>query len=311
MAKFENGEKSIIIDKQRFEFGNENMDMNITDYVIDVINGAPNYGIGIMFAPMYEQMKTVNQQYVGFFTDKTNTFFHPYIEVEYKEYISDDRENFSVGKTNRLYFYSLVDGIPTNLDELPHCDVDGLSYEVKQATKGVYYAEIKASKDIMESGTIGYDNWSNLALNGEIFDDVEMEFEVKPSSNFIKLGSDSSDKNSLVPCLSGINDAEKLNRGEVREVEVDFRKKYTSDKKELVNGAEFRLYVKDATREITVIDYQPVEKGFLNNFFIVHTEDLIPNEYYVDIKVNQGREVKYFKNALRFTVVSDVTKRYE
>ena len=311
LAKFENGEKSIIIDKQRFEFGNENMDMNITDYVIDIINGAPNYGIGIMFAPMYEQMKTVNQQYVGFFTDKTNTFFHPYIEVEYKEYISDDRENFSVGKTNRLYFYSLVDGIPTNLDELPHCDVDGSSYEVKQATKGVYYTEIKASKDIMESGIIGYDNWSNLVLNGEIFDDVEMEFEVKPSSNFIKLGSGSSDKNSLVPCLSGINDAEKLNRGEIREVEVDFRKKYTSDKKELVNGAEFRLYVKDATRKITVIDYQPVEKGFLNNFFIVHTEDLIPNEYYIDIKVNQGREVKYFKNVLRFTVVSDVTERYE
>ena len=311
LAKFESGETSIIIDKQRFEFGNENLDMNITDYILDVINGAPNYGIGIMFAPMYEQMQTLTQQYVGFFTDKTDTFFHPYIEVEYKEYISDSRENFSIGKTNKLYLYSLVDGEPTNLDATPTCEIDGVSYEVKQATKGVYYAEIRASKDSMDSGTIGYDNWSNLALNGENLDDVEMEFEIKPASNFIKLGNGSSDKNSLVPCLCGINDAEKLNRGEVREVEVDFRKKYTSDKKELVDSAEFRLYVKDATREITVIDYQPVEKGFLNNFFVIYTDDLIPNEYYVDIRVNQGREIKYFKNALRFTVVSNVTERYE
>lgn len=311
LEKFEKGEKSIIIDKQHFEFGNENLDMNITDYVIDVINGEKNYGIGIMFSPIYEKMKSMTQQYVGFFTDKTNTFFHPYVEVEYKEYISDDRENFSIGKTNKLYLYSLVDGVPTNLDEIPMFNIDGASYEVKQATKGVYYAEIKASKDIMESGTIGYDNWSNLVLNGENMDDVEMDFEIKPSSNFLSVGNGSSVKNSLVPCLSGINDAEKLHRGEVREVNVDFRKKYTTDKKELINGAEFRLYVKDATREITVIDYQPVEKGFLNNFFVLYTDDLIPNDYYIDIRVNQGREVKYFKNALRFTVVSDVTERYE
>ena len=311
LLKFEAGEPSVIIDKQHFEFGNENMDMNITDYVLDIINGEPNYGIGIMFSPMYEKMKTSTQQYVGFFTDKTNTFFHPYVEIEYKEYISDDRENFSIGKFNKLYLYSLVNGKPTNLDEIPSCEINGMAYEVKQATKGVYYAKIKGSKDIMDSGTIGYDNWSNLALYGENIDDIEMEFEIKPSSNFMKLGNGSSDRNNVVPSLSGINDAEKLNRGEVREVEVDFRKKYTTDKKELIDYAEFRLYIKDATREITVIDYQPVEKCFLNNFFVIYTDDLIPNEYYIDIRVNEGRDVKYFKNVLRFTVVSNVTERYE
>ena len=191
LEKFVSGETSIIIDKQHFEFGNENMDFNITDYILDIINGEPNYGICIMFAPFYEKMKTENEQYVGFFTDHTNTFFHPYVEVEYKEYISDDRENFSIGKTNRLYLYSLVDGIPTNLDEIPTCSVDGSMYEVKQATKGVYYAEISASNDNMEGGTIGYDTWSNLALNGSNFEDVEMEFEIKNSGNFIKLGNGS------------------------------------------------------------------------------------------------------------------------
>ena len=67
----------------------------------------------------------------------------------------------------------------------------------------------------------------------------------------------------------------------------------------------------DGTREINVINYQPIEKGFLNNFFMVYTQDLVPNNYFVDIRVRNGREEKYFKKALRFTIVSDVTERYE
>ena len=59
------------------------------------------------------------------------------------------------------------------------------------------------------------------------------------------------------------------------------------------------------------IDYQPVERAFLNNFFIINTEDLIPNDYYVDIRVMNGRETRYYKKVLRFRVVSNVTNRYQ
>ena len=62
---------------------------------------------------------------------------------------------------------------------------------------------------------------------------------------------------------------------------------------------------------IEVLPYQPIEQHFLNNFFIIYTQDLIPGEYFVDIEVVYGRETKYYKKVLRFKVLSDVTERYE
>lgn len=309
IEKYNEGEKSIIIGKQHFDFGNENMNICITSYVKDLIEGEHNYGIGLMFIPTQEDMEMTIRQYVGFFTDHTNTFFHPYIEVVYDEPIRDDRACFNIGKENRLYLYANIGGEPQNLDEMPVCVIDGEEYEVRQAQKGVYYALISPSKANMASDSIYYDEWSNLALNGEIIEPLEMEFNT--ANNYIKIGSESAFKDMTVPSIYGINDDERLHRGEVREVVVDFRKKYTTDKKELIDNAEYKLYIKDGNRELTVIDYSPIEKAYLNNFFIVHTEDLIPNEYYVDIKVKHGRETRYYKKVVRFTVLSDVTERYE
>jgi hypothetical protein len=309
--KYLNGEESLIVATQHFDFGNENLSMDITDYVLETVNSVDNFGLCLAFIPLYENMSTEVEQYVGFFNDNTNTFFHPYVEAVYDEHIMDDRESFTIGKKNRLYLYVSDDGVPTNLDNIPSFSCEGNVSEVKQATKGVYYTEIDASKENMEEGAIYYDNWSNLALNGEKMEDVEMEFSTHPSNRKIHIGSDSYMKNEVVPSIYGINDDEKLRRNEVREVTVDFRKRYTTDKKELISSGDYRLYIKDGNREIDVIPYTPIEKSFLNNFFIVNVSDLIPNEYYIDIRVTMGREVKHFKRVLKFTVVSDVTERYQ
>lgn len=309
--KYMEGEESIILNIQHFDYGNEMMDMDITNYVMDVINGECNYGIGIMFIPRFERTKTKLPQYVGFFTNNTNTFFHPYVECVYNETISDDREDFCLGKDNRLYLYTTIDGEPQNLDNIPTCTIDGMEYEVKQAQKGVYYALISKENLDMDNGTIGYDLWSNLAYNGQILDDVEMEFEVHSVDKFIHVGKKFDTKYTFVPNLFGINDSEDIRRGDVREVRVDFRREFETEKMVLVDSAEYRLYVMDGTREINVIDYQPIEKAYLNNFFMIYTQDLVPNNYFVDVRVRNGKEVKYFRKALRFTIISDVTERYE
>jgi hypothetical protein len=183
--------------------------------------------------------------------------------------------------------------------------------EVKQASKGVYYAQI-SSKDIeLDNNSMYYDIWSKIALNGLKIDDIELEFAVNPFNKKIKMGSDSYFKNEYVPSVYGINEDEVISRHEVREVIVDFREEYNADKKVLIDSAEYRLYVKDGNREYDVINYHPIEKAYLNNFFLIHTEDLIPNQYFVDIKVKIGREIKYYKEVLRFKVVSNITERYQ
>lgn len=307
---FRNGEESIVVAEQHFDFGNENLNLDITKAILDSID-KKWFGLCIAFSPRYESMSTDTEQYVGFFNDNTNTYFHPYVEAIYDEYINDDRESFTLTKENRLYLYVSDDGNMTNLDSLPTCEINGKSIDVKQATKGVYFAVVDTNKIEMEPVSIYNDIWSNISLNSVPLDDVELEFSTRPKVHKVKLGDGSNLKNPLVPTIFGINNNEDLILGEIREVTVDFRRQYSTDKMELVDNAEYRLYVKDGDREIDVIRYQPIEKAFLNNFFVIYTTDLIPNRYFVDIKVKQGREVKHFKDILHFNVVSDVSERYQ
>lgn len=311
--KFINGEDSIVIGVQHFDFGNENLSIDITKYVLDCLSDeCVNYGLGISFVPYIERIGSDEKEFViNFFTDHTNTFFHPYIESSYNEYIEDDRESFTIGKTNKLYLYVNDDGNPVNLDQNPTCEINGNVYNSEQATKGVYFVEIEALSEEFEPAAIYYDKWSEIVLNGREIEDVELEFSTRPMEHKISINDMSFNKNILVPFLSGINDNENLNKGEIRNVVVEFREKFTTKKRHLTPKAEYRIYVKDGVRELDVINYTKVEKAFLENFFNIHTDDLIPNTYYVDIRVNSGKELIYFKNVLKFNIISNVTERYE
>ena len=308
--KYKNGEESIIVGTQHFDHGDETLSIDVTDYILESLETGINDGLCLAFTPEYESIGYEGVYYVGFFTNNTNTFFHPYIETVYDEYIMDDRESFTVGNKNSLCLYVSDEGVPTNLDEIPTCEVNGKEYEVKQVTKGVYCAVIDDFETEPEGGYVYYDKWSNIVLNGVENDDVELEFATKPKTDKLVIGSDNYLKSGLTPSIYGVDDDERLHIGEIREVTVDFRVKYTTDKKVLSTKSEYRLYTIDGSREIDIIPYTKIEKTFLGNFFMIYTEDLIPGSYFVDIKMNNGRENKYYKKILRFSVVSDVTERY-
>lgn len=306
--KFKNGEESLVIASQHFDYGDEDLNLDVTKYVNQVLDGESNYGLCICFTPDLEMQATDIQQYVGFFTDWTNTFFHPYLEVVYDEYIRDDRETFFDGRENRLYFYSYVDGKLENLDNIPTCTIDGTEYPVTQATKGVYYATAKIDG---ERNSIHYDVWSNLSYDGDAMDDLELEFVLLPKNGYIRIGIPNIYQNHLVPCLSGINDDEDVHQGDIREVVVDLRKEFTTNKRETSNNVEYRMYTKDGEREIDIFNgYLPVEKSFLNNYFIVYTKDLIPGQYFVDIAVATGKEKLYYKDVLHFRIANNVTRKF-
>ena len=307
------GKESIIVGTQHFDYGYEHLSIDITKYIFDVLstNYNSNYGLCLMFVPSFEDEGCEYTNVVNFFNDNTNTFFHPFIEVLYAEYISDDRESFTLGKENKLYLYVSDNGTPTNLDSLPICEINGDTYQTEQSTKGVYFTRIPSNLQDVYPNTIQYDIWSNIVLNGENIDDVELEFAVNPRDRKISIGSNSDVKRNVVPSIYGINDDENVSQGEIREITVDFRERFSSEKKILIDYGEYRLYVKDGNREIDVIEYQPIEKTFLNNFFILYTGDLIPNTYYVDIKIKIGRETNFFKESLRFKIVNNVSNRHQ
>lgn len=354
---FSSDNKGIVITRQHFDYGIEDMEVDLTEYVNNCLMGKePNNGIGIAFSPRYEKGSSYmaltyvpedanetntlklaevpvkeNKKYlyvecdgvyykwfdirkgdtfISFFGHHTNTFFNPYLETVYDDFIDDDRAKFYLGKTNRLYFFTGEAGEAFNLDYMPTCTVNGVEYDVKQAGKGVYYAEIRLDANEVEAESIQYDLWSNLSVNGEIMEDVELEFVVNDRKNILTLGKHRQKGNDIIPSIYGINDSEKLKIGEVREVYVDFIEEYSMGKKFLPAKAEYRIYVKENDREIDVFQYQPVECRYTDYMFVVDTNDLIPNEYHVDIRIKQDRNIKHYENVLTFIVSDNVTNYY-
>lgn len=321
--KWGKGEDSIVIGRQHFDYGNENLDIDITDYVNSLFDGEKNYGIGLAFSPRFELMKKQHISYIGFFTNNTNTFFEPYVETRCSAGINDDRYKFFIGKDNRLYFYAILGGNYTDLDELPVCTINGVEYPVKRQNKGIYYAEVNLSK---KPGTeeddcgnevdieapvqecVMYDAWSNLKYNGQDLGEVEMEFHAMPATGFFNLGGEIEDTKTLVPTISGINDDEKLYQGDRRELDVVFRLQYSAKEYDLADNAYYRIYVKDGAREIDVIDWDNINVLGRKNMFMINTAELVPYDYYVDIKVELGRETRIYKNKLHFRVVDNVTE---
>ena len=308
-----NGNQSnIIIGYQHFDKGNESIEFDITETFNKFITGELcNYGIGIAFSPQYENKNTELTQYVGFFTSHTHSFFEPYVETTYNETIEDDRADFYLDKSNKLYFYSIVGGKYANLDEFPTCMVNNTSYEVKQATKGVYYIDIEVPSSSYEDNTMLYDVWSNIKYKGKSFPNVELEFVTKLSNDYYQFGiPPSKQETELIPTLYGIKYKEVIKRGDIRKINVDCRIPYTTDQDRNNNYIEYRLYILSGEKQIDVIDWQKVEKGYNENYFFINTNELLPSRYYIDIRINVNMELFNYQKVLEFDIADNITEYY-
>ena len=300
---------SIIIGRQHFDMGNEDISLDITDVFNKFINGElPNYGLGIAYTPMTELYEDADktERYSSFFTPKTNTFFEPYVETVYDDVISDDRSHFVMDKDNKLYLYCNIGGMLVNLDELPTCEIDGTLYEVKQFSKGIYFIEINTPSSDFKPYTMLYDTWDNIKYHGVNFGAVEMDFTLLPNEKYFNFGSTIKQEEKLIPSVYGINPSERIKRGDIRKVNILARVKYSKTKAQLVDNMYARVYVKDGNRELDVLPYEQVNKTSDENYFLIDTSMLIPNRYYIDVKIEYNREVIYSKEILQFDIVNEI-----
>jgi hypothetical protein len=308
----------ITIATQHFDLGNENLEVDITDYVNGVMTGNTNNGLGIAYALPYELTSTQNMQYVGFFTKYTQTFYEPYIETVYSNYITDDRNNFFLDKPNKLYLYVNVAGNPTNLDNLPAVsilDENGIAYSfiessgVTHVTKGVYSVDLTIPSGDGEIGTLFNDVWQDLVINGVSRPDANLYFELKDSFGYYNLGDSDSLPKKVAVSISGVRNQEKIKRGDTRKVIVSTRIPYTIEQTQNISNIKYRIYVTEGKNELTVVDFQPVELASNYNYFLLDTLSLIPNVYYLDMLVESNLEVTTLKNVLNFTIVSESNLR--
>jgi hypothetical protein len=305
-----------IIDTQHFEFGNEDIEFDMTNEINSILSGGTTgvTGYGIAFYPQVENISGLTENYsVGFFSPHTQTFYEPFLETTYNDYINDDRNNFYAGSDNNLYLYVYQNGNPINLDSLPTVDIldsngDGVvgftALTTCLVTKGIYKVNINGlTPDSVPC--LYYDLWKNLSINGTSISNVENEFAILESGGNYQIGATTSRPKNYGFSISGIKQNEKVLNTDIRKVNLTIKEAYTSNQTLSNVDVYYRIYVKEgANTEVQVQDWTKVNKTPDGYYFVFDTRDKIPNEYFVDVKVNSERNVDTYKRELQFQIVN-------
>jgi len=299
-----------IVDTQHFEFGNEDIEFNMTSEINAVLNGTQIAGWGIAFLPDLETLTGLTENYVvGFFTRHTQTFYEPYLETNYNDLIKDDRNSFYGNTTNNLYLYSYINGDFTNLDTTPLVDIVSNTGTVLfqdlstcLVTKGVYKVEVPS---IVITNPCTYnDVWKNLEYDNNILPSITNDFIVLPFSQSFQIGIQSKDPELFGFDFYGIKQDEKILNTDIRKVGVIIKKAYSTNELLQKVNAYYRIYVREGQTEVQVQDWTQINRTSNEYYFIFDTRDKIPNEYFVDIKVLTSGEVDTYKRTLKFQIVN-------
>jgi len=270
-------------------------------------------GWGIAYKPQLELITGLTQAYtVGFFTRHTQTFYEPYLLTDYNDLISDDRDLFALNKVNKLYLYVYDDGNPINLDSNPTVAITNNNGDVIPSlsalttcrrTKGVYEVTVPALLGYKTPCTFT-DTWKGLYLNGVQIPNIENEFVIRPFSSSISIGTSTNEPSVYGFDYYGIKQDEKILNTDIRKVGVIIKKEYTSNQPLNKIKAYYRVYVREGQTEVQVQDWTQVNKTPNEYYFIFDTRDKIPNEYYIDLKLDINGEVTTYKRQIKFQIVN-------
>ena len=305
-----------IIDTQHFDNGNENIVFDMSAEINNILSGGTpdDCGYGVAFFARYENMTGLTESYsVGFYTKYTQTFYEPYLESNYDDTIEDARANFYEGKTNCLYLYVNAGGNPVDLDYLPNVTIYDNSNQIVSAltstniskvTKGVYCTCFSIDCDTYTTPCLFRDQWSNLEINGICRDNVINKFTLRSNDEYFNIGTNAGEPKTYGYSFSGLKKAEKIVAGDVRKIIVSVRKPYTVNVDVDVSDLEYRIFVKQGTQQVETHPWAKVSRAYNQNYFIVDTGDMIPNEYFIDLKAISNLEVNSYREAINFQVVS-------
>jgi hypothetical protein len=306
-----------IVDTQHFQFGDENISFNMTQEIKSLLAGDIDgfSGWGVAYLPQVENLTGLTENYeVQFFTRHTQTFYEPFLETNYDDLIEDNRNSFSLGKVNKLYLYIYEDGSPISLDELPLVCISDSNgspilglispyLEVCQRTKGVYEVTIPPLIGYSTPCSF-YDIWSGLKLNGFSLPNITNDFVVHPLKRSIQIGTSTQDPKIYGFDFYGIKQDEKIYNTDIRKVGVVIKQAYTTNKLLPNVKAHYRVYVREGQTEVQVQGWTRINQTQNEYYFMFDTRDKIPNEYYVDLKVESSGEINTYKKQIKFQIVN-------
>lgn len=321
----------LVIGTQHFDHGDENLCIDITTYINNlVMSGVTGTTIGLAYDYAEEVAPQEDVCYVGFFTNDTQTVYEPFMETVFDDSIKDDRDDFYLDKDNQLCLYVNAGGERVNASFSGVCiyDQNDILYEtiptsgITQITTGVYCVNVSVSSDPTSGycGNIQFrDVWKDVTINGKNLGNIELDFVINDESSYYNIGSSnsaagsglgvgSSDNTSIyqyVFSLEGIKLREKIKRGDTRKVIVNAQIPYVTDQFEAVDNLYYRIYIKEGETQLDYINWTEVNRTPDGNFFLIDTSWFIPNDYYLEVKIKSGNEVRTYEKIFQFEIVSE------
>jgi hypothetical protein len=301
-----------ILQTIHFDNGNEDINVDITDYVNSIISGSTNHGIGLAFAVLYQNVESKIDQSVAFFTKYTQTFFEPYVESFFDDRINDNRYNFIQDINQNLYLYVTKGTNFYDLDTEPTVDIlDNNGVEIAGLTgltttkirKGIYKVTFGLSGVICDGKRFYFDKWKGLEIDGVSLNDVTQRFIPKPFSSLYDIGDNPTELERYAIQFFGVKQNEKIIRGENRKIVLIFKSINTS-KPILFDEVFYRMYIKEGKTNVIVHDWTQIDTTNENSFTL-NTSIYIPREYYIEIKGKTHGEEIFYENEIKFEIVSE------
>jgi len=306
------GTNPTVIDTVHFDNGNEDLNVDVTNYVNGIITGNTNHGLGLAFAVVYQDLTPEVDRSVAFFTKYTQTFFEPYVESFFDDRINDDRNNFVEKVNQNLYLYVTKGTNFYDLDTLPTVDIldstntiiSGLSNLTStKIRKGVYKITFGLDGVLCDGRRFFFDKWKGLTLDGINISDVTQKFIPKPYTSLYTVGQNQTDLDRYVIQFFGIKQNEKVKRGEKRKIVVTFRS-INNPVNSLFDEVYYRLFIKEGRTDVIVHDWTQIDVTNENSFTL-DTSIYIPREYYMEIKGKTHNEEIFYNEHIKFEILSE------
>ena len=314
-----------IVGTQRFEKGNENIDIDITDYInqrltelgITGLTGTSgytgdSYGLGIKFPDEFEELTTEFTQAIAFHAKNTNTWYEPYIETEVDDKIIDDRNYFYLDKDNELYLYVNIGNVTQDIDVTSvniYDNEDNLVLtlfgdSIINVTKGIYKIKINVDSEIYSDAVMFKDEW-NFIINGRESQYVGEFYLISQNKYYTFDQSNQINFENYFFYFWGISEKENITAGNVRKIKLTIKELYANQNNFLPLDIEYRVFTTVGSKyEIDVIPFTNVDRTSSGYEFNLDTSWLIPQDYYLQLRMKNGN---YYENkqTLSFTVVSN------
>jgi hypothetical protein len=300
---------SDVLSIQYLQDGSEDLELDVTDYINSILfSGGTHYGLGIAYSSTTESFTSNNRYVITFFSKYTQTYYEPFLETEFNQTINENRCFFPLDEDNYLYLISNTN--LTSVDSVEIYDYEDNLYTTIPASgitlvkKNIWAINLNISSTDYPDIVNFTDKWF-CTVNGKQYTH-DQEFTLFKKDYFT---SRSKEIAEYYFNFFGIVYNEKITRASgSRKIYIQGKRLFNSsvDNDLHFDSLEYRIYNQQSdTIQLDVVPWTAVNKIDGGLYFDLDPSWLIPQFYFIELRVNINGYKICQNNRIKFNIVSE------